>query len=244
MKWKKKKPVEKLAKANINGDKMKARKIAKPLIQEKMTSPKDTKKVDDGTLLPKALKRDKTVGGPMQKVQAKIFGGKTVKRSFLRTFETPDEAKRYIETFLKGRKYNTDKSGRMITFPGSIDSIYLNRPLFEVMARTPVPKEGLPEIIVAGESSNVITMPKPADAPRTSAAVRERRTATGELIPLKKLCQELNVEPRAARMKLRRAVKDDKKYPALAKSHAAHARWEWEKDSAALDDVRKALGGK
>jgi len=51
----------------------------------------------------------------------------------------------------------------------------------------------------------------------------------------------LKVDAYEARQKLRAAVKDNKTYPALAKSHKPKSAWEWAKSSPALKEARKVL---
>ena len=48
-----------------------------------------------------------------------------------------------------------------------------------------------------------------------------------ELVTLKTLCAELNVDPRQARKKLRAAVREPKTSPNLAKSHKPRQSWKW-----------------
>ncbi len=62
-----------------------------------------------------------------------------------------------------------------------------------------------------------------------------------ELLPLKTLCNELNIDPRLAREKLRIAVRDQKKYPELAKAHKPRTSWEWPKGSALEKEARSVL---
>jgi hypothetical protein len=62
-----------------------------------------------------------------------------------------------------------------------------------------------------------------------------------EKLPLKAICNELNVDPRLAREKLRIAVRDPKKYPELAKTHKPRTSWEWAKGSIAEKEARAAL---
>lgn len=62
-----------------------------------------------------------------------------------------------------------------------------------------------------------------------------------EVQPLKALCNELNVDPRLAREKLRIAVRDAKKYPELAKAHKPRTSWEWPKGSGLEKEARAVL---
>ena len=64
---------------------------------------------------------------------------------------------------------------------------------------------------------------------------------TNNIIPLKVVCRDLKLDPRLARMILRDAIKDAKKYPTLAKEHKAKMPWEWQKGSKALEEALHAL---
>lgn len=59
-----------------------------------------------------------------------------------------------------------------------------------------------------------------------------------EIITLKQLCEELKIEPRKARIKIRQAIKDN---PDLAKHHKSRTQWRWVKGSEELATVRANL---
>ncbi len=63
-----------------------------------------------------------------------------------------------------------------------------------------------------------------------------------DIITLKALCEELKIDPREAREKLRAAVGDAKANPELAKARKPHTPWQWVKGSAAEKQVRSILG--
>jgi hypothetical protein len=69
------------------------------------------------------------------------------------------------------------------------------------------------------------------------------KLAAPPLVSLKALCNELKLEPRIAREKLRMAAREAKKYPELAKLHKPRAAWEWVKGSPAEKEARAALTG-
>lgn len=250
--------MEKLAKANLDGDKMKARKIAKPIINKSVAVKLNKKaKIDigestgekyplpdpkDPLAIPDNLKRKRPVGGPMKIIQFKIFGGKAVKKTFTQTFASSVEARKYWLAFKNKRHANFSNDGCTATFPGSTDSIVSNMPIDEIVAGDSIPAHGLPDVL--GPAERVIAMsskPTP-DSPRVTPHKAIARS-NGKLVALKTICSELNVEPRAARMKLRKAVTNKEKYPNLAASHAANARWEWEAGSPALEEVKACIGG-
>ena len=62
-----------------------------------------------------------------------------------------------------------------------------------------------------------------------------------DIIQLKLLCAELKIDPRDARQKLRLAIKDQKKYPELAKSYEPRQPWQWARDSLAHKEALKAI---
>lgn len=225
-----------IAKKLENGDRHGAMKVAK----------KELLANADPYEIPDFLKRKPTVGGPSKRVMFKCMGGKVVKKAYFRQFDTVKEASVYFLEFANTRKYNVSTDGTVITFPGAVDSIISNMAIKDVLANKPIPKAGLP--ILDGYSEDLIKMPKYAapgvapkegerPAPTRPASVKAIERTNGKLIPLKVICADHKVEPRDARMKLRRCVKDPKKYPKLHASHAANARWEWEAGSDALAEV-------
>ncbi|WP_164658420.1 hypothetical protein [Tropicibacter sp. Alg240-R139] len=62
-----------------------------------------------------------------------------------------------------------------------------------------------------------------------------------DIITLKALCEELKIDPREARERLRAAVSDAKANPELAKARKPRAPWQWVKGSKSLAEARKAL---
>ncbi|WP_373089183.1 hypothetical protein [Sneathiella sp.] len=62
-----------------------------------------------------------------------------------------------------------------------------------------------------------------------------------DIITLKILCEELKIDPREAREKLRAAVSDAKANPELAKARKPRTPWQWVRDTAAAKEARKLL---
>lgn len=62
-----------------------------------------------------------------------------------------------------------------------------------------------------------------------------------DIVTLKAICDELKLDPREARERLRAAVSDAKANPELAKSKKPRAPWQWVKGSAAEREARKIL---
>jgi len=59
-----------------------------------------------------------------------------------------------------------------------------------------------------------------------------------EIITLKQLCEELKIDPRKARIKLREAIKEN---PELAKNHKSRTQWRWVKGSEDFKAVSSIL---
>lgn len=62
-----------------------------------------------------------------------------------------------------------------------------------------------------------------------------------DIITLKALCEELKIDPREAREKLRAAVGDANANPELAKTRKPRTPWQWVKESKALAEARELL---
>lgn len=62
-----------------------------------------------------------------------------------------------------------------------------------------------------------------------------------DIVTLKALCEELKIDPREARERLRAAVSDAKTNPELAKARKPRTPWQWVKGSAAEKEARRAL---
>ncbi|UWR25555.1 hypothetical protein K3757_13960 [Sulfitobacter sp. S223] len=65
-----------------------------------------------------------------------------------------------------------------------------------------------------------------------------------DIITLKALCEELKINPREAREKLRAAVGDAKANPELAKARRPRTPWQWVKGSRSLAEARQMLSTK
>lgn len=57
----------------------------------------------------------------------------------------------------------------------------------------------------------------------------------------KQLCEELKIDPREARERLRAAASDSKANPELAKARKPRTPWQWVRGSKALVEAKKAL---
>lgn len=62
-----------------------------------------------------------------------------------------------------------------------------------------------------------------------------------DIVTLKALCEELKLDPRETRERLRAAASDAKANPELAKSRKPRTPWQWMKGSPAEKEVRGVL---
>jgi hypothetical protein len=62
-----------------------------------------------------------------------------------------------------------------------------------------------------------------------------------DIVTLKAICDELKIDPREARERLRAAASDAKANPELAKVRKPRTPWQWVKGSAAEKEARRAL---
>ncbi len=61
-----------------------------------------------------------------------------------------------------------------------------------------------------------------------------------EIITLKQICEELKIDPREAREKLRTAARYKKNYPVLA-AHKPRTPWQWVKGSDGEKEMRAVV---
>jgi hypothetical protein len=62
-----------------------------------------------------------------------------------------------------------------------------------------------------------------------------------DIVTLKALCDEMNIDPREARERLRAAASDAKANPEMAKARKPRTPWQWIKGSATAKEARRAL---
>jgi len=62
-----------------------------------------------------------------------------------------------------------------------------------------------------------------------------------DIVTLKAICDELKIDPREARERLRAAASDAKANPELAKARKPRTPWQWVKGSKELEEARRAL---
>lgn len=62
-----------------------------------------------------------------------------------------------------------------------------------------------------------------------------------DTVTLKTICEELKIDPREARERLRAAASDAKANPELAKARKPRIQWQWVKGSVAEKEARRVL---
>ena len=62
-----------------------------------------------------------------------------------------------------------------------------------------------------------------------------------DIVTLKAICDELKIDPREARERLRAAAGDAKANPELAKARKPRTPWQWVKDSKAAKEALSVL---
>ncbi|EAR49950.1 hypothetical protein OG2516_17473 [Oceanicola granulosus HTCC2516] len=62
-----------------------------------------------------------------------------------------------------------------------------------------------------------------------------------DIVTLKTICDELKIDPREARERLRAAASDAKTNPELAKARKPRTPWQWVKGSPAEKEARAVL---
>ena len=65
-----------------------------------------------------------------------------------------------------------------------------------------------------------------------------------DIVTLKAICDELKIDTREARERLRAAASDPKANPELAKARKPRTPWQWVKGSVAEKEARRALQSK
>lgn len=64
-----------------------------------------------------------------------------------------------------------------------------------------------------------------------------------DITTLKDLCDELKVDPKIARKRLRAAIGQADQYPELVKSHKHRGSWKWKQGTDAEHQARSAVSG-
>ena len=156
-------------------------------------------------------------------IYVKIFGGKVVKRVIERSFKSTDDAIIYLE----GWGVPKDEEGTF--FNVGAYQFTLSHPMEKIRRGKDLPDN---PSYVMGKSSTP-TMPGKTrkvneTSPYPEMPVKTKKVITGKMVVLKEICRQINMEPRIARMKLRKLFKGN-----------GNQRWEWSEDEALK--VKEAL---
>lgn len=178
--------------------------------------------------------------------QVEVLAQRGDQRVF-RRFDKSYDARMWWKALTAGYKPSFNADGHRANFvDGTV--VISNMPIPDFLIGKKIPR--LPHLMTGSAEKLAIRvvdkLPPIADEPTVETMLgkgtdKAKHRTSGTLIPLKVICGEVGVDPRVARIKLRKAVKDKAKYPDLVASHAHHARWEWEAESKALDDVKRAI---
>jgi hypothetical protein len=71
----------------------------------------------------------------------------------------------------------------------------------------------------------------------------EKENPMSDITTLKTLCDELKVDPKIARKRLRTAIEQVDQYPDLVKSHKHRGSWKWKTGDEAEQQARTVVGG-
>ena len=194
--------------------------------------------------IPAFLQREDTPERVTDKFQLKVHGTRTAKSKMwitdIREFDKIKDARAYLMG-LDPSFIDIAKNDRGAKLPWGT-TVWCNYSLKKIMALRK-PKKKLPNIIWDHErkssSDRVQTdYSKYYDQEDSNMATskdkkKSKTKSSGkEMVVLKKLCQELDLDPRKARQKLRSTVGQ------------TDGRWEWPAGSKELDKVKKILSGK
>ncbi len=180
--------------------------------------------------LPAFLKREEGEKHTESCIQFNTYGckpGSKMWNSASRAFNTVTEAQEYLKEFIKSEKiiYSPEKKTYAKLEPSG-RGISSNHPLPDTLkGKAPT---GLLINIISDQNTRSITMIK-----KTTKKVAEKTDTSSNMVVLKKICQELKIDPRKARMKLRKSI-----------GPATDGRWEWPEGSKELKQVREILSPK
>lgn len=195
--------------------------------------------------IPKNLKREHAeVKGDTNQVQIKVTdNSKKVIGAIHRAFAKIEDAKTYLTELMKDgiKDFTTSKDGEVTTC-GKLD-IATNYDV-RLILKGKAPKKLLPRLAGASKpapefkkSESTAGKDVPSRPATSTDAAPSKRAATGKVVVLKQICQELKLEPRKARSMLRSAAKA-KKVP----READGGRWQWSPEDA--ETVKILLRGK
>ncbi len=201
--------------------------------------------------IPEFLRRDaKNQTWDNKSIHIKAQVGGVVRRVSGRAFTNPKEANKYLRTFIPNFRTSINamsKTGGLAQLKDG-RTIWANMPLKDILDGKKIPKRGLRPILDRADLQ-VLVMPEEKQqtvvddtgnevpiAP--TPAKKKKARINGDVIVLKTLCQELEIDPRKARMTLRKAIKSNK---ILAADREHNARWEWPARSEVVEEVKKVI---
>lgn len=160
-------------------------------------------------------------------IYVKVFGGKSVKKVLERTFATAKDARQYLLEM--GVPPETRSRGFSIGYK----DFTLSHPCEDIMAHDDLPDNAMSSSMSSflnGRRTEPV-MPTTKSSPPTEGRPTEASTKPstgGKLVCLKEICRQLDIDPRAARSKLRRANPQNNKQ-----------RWEWPESE--VDSIKAIL---
>ncbi len=188
-------------------------------------------------MLKRVKRRKKNFKVPSHAMQIQVFNPKDKDNVVKREFNFIAEVYDYVRGFIKGEKYTVSKSGLTTTLQSGL-LIQTNYPMEDILKCRPVSSPLTP--LFEKTTSTVEYNLKPKPKPKTIKSKKTVALEIGVLVPLKKLCQELELDPRVCRIALRKAIKG-KKYPVMSKAYETHSRWSWPAGSDEIKEVRSLL---
>jgi hypothetical protein len=184
--------------------------------------------------IPEFLRQQEPVDTNTQHhIQLKSYGcnrGSKMWHTSSRSFPDVVQAQRYLEQLIGGEKidYGHDERKRSARLYPSNRGINCNY-RFDYILKGKAPKGLLPNIILGDDKK--IRNPRLSPTPPTQTRSITMAKKTGDNMVLKQLCRDLDLDPRKARIKLRKTVGN------------TTGRWEWEKGSKELKEVTDILTG-
>lgn len=195
-----------------------------------MKKSKKTAKSDEPDFMTKLRKVQAENGGTSRiQFDIQVPKGKMVS-SIFREFETVERAREYLQEFVgKEDITKASKNGRNATLETGA-TVRTNYNFHSVLVGK-APGGKLPDIADPRDRHNIrMPMPSPTvdkEGNVTKMANNSRKRSSngnGATVPLKKICQDIEMDPRKARQILRRAAKADKL------PHDMRGRWEFNAD--------------
>lgn len=203
-----------------------------------------------------AEEKDRTMIPLTREIQIQVFNNNTnPPQVFCRGFETAVHARDFLLTTFdpKGIDGRTAYAAadKKVTIQSNYDikkildkkdpqedlpAINVQRKKEELRSRQPV-VVGKPGGILNGLSPSLPQSSRGVKSKSSSEkGTRSEKKSSSGLIPLKQICADLELDPREARMKLRKAKEGQ-----LPIAHEAQGRWEWQPDQ--VDAVKAFLTG-